>query len=470
MTTLQLDQADTAVRPAAPRTRSLDPVLMMLAALALVVALTWLVPSGVFERGAKGTVIPGTFHVIDKPYTLGTLLGEAAPKGTAAPASPAAIVTAIPRGMVRASGLIFMIGFLGGMFGVLRATGALDAGIDRLLGLTGGRIWLTVPVLMVAISAGSSFLGLISEYLLIIPMMQVLSRRLGLGAMFGFAMVAVPAKIGNLAAVANPISLVIAQPLAGVPLFSGMWLRALVWVAYLAIGIAAVLRLARGAARVPPAATGRLPGRQMMVLLVMAAGVGLLVAGTLAWSWRDEQIGAFYIALGVAVAAVSGMRAREAAHAFVDGVRSMALAGLLVGMAAGVEVILRDGVVLDSIIAGLASLAAGLPAVLVGAALMAIEMVLTLLIPSTAAKAALSMPILVPIAGLSGVSGQTTVLAFLLGNGLVNMFAPTSGMLLAYLATAGVPFGAWVRWVGPLFGLLALLSFGVVMAAVAIGY
>jgi uncharacterized ion transporter superfamily protein YfcC len=97
-------------------------------------------------------------------------------------------------------------------------------------------------------------------------------------------------------------------------------------------------------------------------------------------------------------------------------------------------------------------------------------MFLTLLIPSTSAKAALSIPILAPIAHSVGVSGQTTVLAFLLGNGLVNMFAPTSGMLLAYLATANIPYSTWFRFVLPVFCLFAVLSVAAVMIAVLIGY
>jgi uncharacterized ion transporter superfamily protein YfcC len=97
-------------------------------------------------------------------------------------------------------------------------------------------------------------------------------------------------------------------------------------------------------------------------------------------------------------------------------------------------------------------------------------MVLTLLIPSTSAKAALSIPVLGPIGAAAGVSGQTTVLAFLLGNGLVNMLAPTSGMLLAFLAAAGIPYNRWFRFAAPLFGILTLLSVGALMIAVLIGY
>ena len=148
----------------------------------------------------------------------------------------------------------------------------------------------------------------------------------------------------------------------------------------------------------------------------------------------------------------------------------MMLAALLVGMGRAVEVILRDGQILDTIIEAVSSGIHGLSPVLVAPIVMGVEMILTLLIPSTSAKAALSIPVLGPIAASAGVSGQTTVLAFLLGNGLVNMLAPTSGMLLAYLAAAGIPYNQWFRFAAPLFALLALLSAAALMIAVLIGY
>jgi uncharacterized ion transporter superfamily protein YfcC len=164
------------------------------------------------------------------------------------------------------------------------------------------------------------------------------------------------------------------------------------------------------------------------------------------------------------------MRPVAAAHAFIDGMKSMMLAAVLVGMAAAVEIVLRDGRVLDTIINALSGLASDKPPWLVGQALMGIEMVLTVLIPSTSAKAALSMPILGPIAQLNGVTGQSTVLAFLLGNGLMNMLSPTSGMLLAYLATGNVGYGTWARFILPLWVGLAVICFIVIALAAALGY
>ncbi len=148
----------------------------------------------------------------------------------------------------------------------------------------------------------------------------------------------------------------------------------------------------------------------------------------------------------------------------------MMLAALLLGMARGVEIVLREGRILDTIIAWASAQVAHLSPLIVAPIIMGLEMVLTLLIPSTSAKAALSIPILGPIGQSVGVSGQTTVLAFILGNGLVNMFSPTSGMLLAFLAAGGVSYGRWFRLVLPLFAVFTVIAVAATMLAVLFHY
>lgn len=472
----------------ATRRWALDPVMMMFAALAVAIALTWMIPSGQFERkgGApNGLVLPGTYRELPKALNGNALLpppaskkaedGGKEPKAVAPtaarPVSPVALVTAIPEGLVKSSNLIFMILLLGGMFGVLRTSGALDAGIERLLSLTGGRVGIVTPVVMIAISAGSTFLGLISEYLLIIPIVIALAERMGRSKLFGFAMLTLAAKVGYLASVTNPVALLIAQPIVGAPAFSGAGLRFAIWAVFLAIAIAVVLRMGRQVGKVQVHCDHRaLSLRHLAVLLVVAATILLLVVGSANFGWRDAQFASLFVVSALLIAATAGMSPREGAHAFVDGMKSMMLAALLVGMARGVELVLRDGMILDTIIAFASHHVAMLPPVIVAPLVMLFEMFLTLLIPSTSAKAALSIPILAPIAHSVGVSGQTTVLAFLLGNGLVNMFAPTSGMLLAYLATANIPYSTWFRFVLPVFCVFTALSTAAVMIAVLIDY
>ena len=447
------------------------PILMMVAIIMVAVALTYVVPSGLFDRSSSGLVTPGSYHEIAKLYSWSGVLGlQPALPGTAAPASLLSIATAIPAGMLSQAGLIFMILFIGGMFGVLRETNALDAGIERLLILTGGRVHVLAPIIMMVISAGGSFLGLISEYLVIIPMVVALAARLGLGPLFATALVTVAAKIGFLASVTNPAPLLIGQTILGLPIFSGSGLRLAVYLLFMPIGILYVLRLAKGATYVPPAgeATHRLSVPHIATLLTLVAAVVLIIHG--AGNWSRETLSTFYLFLSAVIALINRLPGDHAAEAFLTGMKNMVLAGILVGLAGAVEYVLKTGLVLDTIVNAMTSLAEHLPTVFVAQSLVVIEMIFDVLIPSTSGKAAVSLPILGPIAQLSGVSGQTTMLAFLFGNGLTNMVTPTSGMLLAFLATGGVSYSAWMRFVLPLFALLTLLSLLLIAVAAVIGY
>jgi uncharacterized ion transporter superfamily protein YfcC len=220
-----------------------------------------------------------------------------------------------------------------------------------------------------------------------------------------------------------------------------------------------------------PATTApKLSARHGAILLAIALGVVAIVYGAGNLHWGNAELAAFYIFLGVLIAVIGGMDAAHASEAFIDGMKAMMLAALLVGLAGAVEVVLRNALVLDTIIKDLASMAQNQAPIVVAQALVGIEIILDVLIPSTSAKAAISMPILWPIAQLSGVGGQTTVLTYLIGNGLTNMVTPTSGLLLAYLSTGGVPYGTWMRFILPLWLTLLVLSLVAAATAVLIGY
>jgi uncharacterized ion transporter superfamily protein YfcC len=482
-------------------------IVMMLLIIVAAVALTYIVPSGTYQRTPAGLVVPGTFHTVPKtiaapPAAPGK---SAAAASVARPASPVAVVSSIPVGMVRQAALIFMILFIGGMFGVLQQTGALEAGIERLLVLTRGNVKVVVPIIMLLIAAGSTFLGLISEYLVIIPMALLLAERLGYDALFGTALVTIAAKIGYLTSITNPLALAVAQPIVGVPVFSGAAFRAVTFVIFLPLGIWYLL------ARCRPEATGqqiprfarndmegarndmvgarndmegarndmvgarndmegarnsRLSVRQLLVLLTLIAAIGGMIYGVQELKWGSAELASMYIAMSIVIAAVGGVSSRDASQAFVRGMQGMVLAALLVGLAAAVEVILRDAMILDTIVAFLTRSVEGRPPVVVANLMMAMQMVIDVFIPSTSGKAAITMPILGPIGNLSGVSGQVTVQAFLFGNGLMNTLTPTSGMLLAYLATGKVSYGTWIRFIAPL--ALVLLALCAILLSMAV--
>jgi len=220
---------------------SFDPVVMMILVVIAATLLTYFVGAGRFDRIGE-IVVPGTYHAMPKTGGLTALFSTsvAAPKPDAKIASAASIVAAfaaIPAGLVRNAALVVLVLLVGGMFGVLRATGALDAGVDRLIHATAGNKFVLIPVLMLALGLGSTFLGFISEYLVVIPIVALVGDRLGYDRLFAVAVVGVAAKIGYATSVTNPLALVVAQPLAHVPLFSGMSFRLALFAIFMILGI-----------------------------------------------------------------------------------------------------------------------------------------------------------------------------------------------------------------------------------------
>ena len=208
---------------------SFDPVIMIiLVVIAAAVLLTYTVGAGRFAREGA-VVVPGSSRPCPKPAAWRRFSPHiAAPKPDAKTASAASLVAAfaaIPAGLVKNADLVVLVLLVGGMFGVLRKTGAIDAGVDRLIHVTGGNKNVLIPVLMLVLGLGSTFLGFISEYLVVIPIVALVGDRLGYDRMFAAAIVGIAAKIGYATSVTNPLALVVAQPLAHVPLFSGMGFR-----------------------------------------------------------------------------------------------------------------------------------------------------------------------------------------------------------------------------------------------------
>jgi uncharacterized ion transporter superfamily protein YfcC len=463
---------ETMSKAAAGPIKQVNPIIVMLVILALAMLLTYTVESGEYQRDGR-LVVPGTYQALEKDGSLNGLFrlpSQPAP-GQAQPVGLVGAALAIPAGLDRMAGLIFMVLIIGGMFGVLTRSGAIDAGLEKLLHSVRGNLYLLVPALMLVFAAGSTFLGLASEYLLIIPLMVALAHRMGLPSIIGLAIVTVAVKAGYLSSVTNPVPLSIAQPLVGVQIFSGAGVRFWFFLVFTVVGIAFVLFMIRRqpvAAAVDWTAEGEaLSARHRWVLVLVALGIAFLVYGSNRWHWGHHELSAYYIALSAVLAAVSGLAPSEAADAFVSGMKKILMASMLIGVASAIAITLEQGQVLDSIVHGLSRLIGENNPLAAAYGMFFAQLLLDFLIPSTSGQAAVSMPIMGPLGQLAGVEPQTTVLAFLFGNGITNMLTPTSGTLLAYLATAQV---GWLQWARFIFWLwLIFIGIALVLLAVAVG-
>ena len=430
--------------------------VLLFALVALAAAATHLLPAGKYDR-VPG---PGGRLLVD-PLSFQTV-----------PAHPAGfgdVLLAYPRGLEATAQIVFYIFLIGGAFGVLNATGAIEAAIGTVVAACRGRGEIVVPLLMLLFSVGGATIGMAEETLPFLPGLVVLARRLGYDEITGGAIALVGAGAGFSGAFLNPFTVGVGQQIAGLPPLSGMGYRLVVWVVVTTIAIAYVALYARRIRRPPEEIEAEAPvpmtARHRLVLLILAAGLGAVIVGALRWQWGLTELGACFVGVAVLAGLAGGLGADGTAEQFLAGAAGIATGALVVGLARGVLVIFDRAEVTDTILHALAQVVSGLPGSVAVAGIYGVQVVLSYLVPSGSGQAALSLPILAPLADLVGVTRQTSVLAYQFGDGFSNIFTPTQGYFMAGLALIGVPWTKWARFLWPL-QVLWLLA-GLVLLLIA---
>ena len=437
------------------------PLTLLVGCLLLAALLTHLLPAGRFERR-------------EDPVTGRTVVVA----GTYAPAEPAPVsafraLVAIPRGMADAAGVIFYVFLVGGAFAVVERTGALARMVDWLVTRLSGRGLLMIPVAGLAFGLGGVLIQMQEELIAFVPMLLLLTRRLGFSPLTAVAVSIGASTAGAAFSFINPFQVGIAQKVAQVPLLSGTGFRLAFLIPAWLIWTAWVMRFAQRtrtapapAEPVPEAAAG---WRQTAVLVTMLGGFAVFIFGVLRFGWDFDQLAAVFFIMGVVAGLVGGLGLTGTAEGFADGFRAMAFAALLIGFARGIYVVLEDGRVVDTIVQGLFAPVAGLPSTVAALGMMLAHVAIHVPVPSTSGQAVLTLPLLVPLSDLIGLSRQVTVLAYHYGAGICDLVTPTNGALMAMLAATGVRYDEWFRFVMPVALLLLALGGVAVAVGVAVG-
>lgn len=195
------------------------------------------------------------------------------------------------------------------------------------------------------------------------------------------------------------------------------------------------------------------------ILLLLLYTILFLIVGVMGYAWYVMEIATLFMALGIFSGLAINKNADEIAKLFLEGVKDILSAAIIVGLAGGIIVILEDGGVIDSILYGLSKAMGDFGQIASIGTMYVIQTVINIVIPSGSAKAAITMPIMAPFSDLIGVSRQATVMAFQFGDGFTNMITPTSGVLIAVLGVARIPYQKWVKWVWPLVLGMVILGF-----------
>lgn len=471
-----------------PHVFALLTIVTALAAIA-----TWVVPSGEYRRETRSiegrertVVVPGTFRPEPKAFSVrGALLGGEAPEGRSMPVSLLGFLSAIPRGLEQSADIVFFIFIIGGTFGILQRTGTIPAAIRALLDRFGHSAPLLTVVIMLAVAVGGSTLGMGEEFIPLIPVFLVIANRIGYDRIYGLCLVMLAADVGFAAATTNPFTVNIAQGIAELPLNSGIGLRLAFFAVAMTITILYVLRYgarirANPAASLMHGDTEPMPedtlddhaftGRHRWTLaLCLAIFAGILWGvQSLGW-WLNDMAGGFFL-MGIVAMLACRLPLGEAMKAYVHGLENMVVAALVVGFARAITVVLNDGLIMDTLIHSAATVLQTVPPFVAVEGMFVFQSSLNVLVPSGSGQAAVTMPLMAPLADVIGLTRQTAVLAFQFGDGLSNMIIPTSGVLMAMLTLAKIPYGTWLRFAGPLFLILSAVAAVFLAVAVMTGY
>lgn len=422
-----------------PHTYVIIAILIVLCAV-----LTWILPGGQYVTADDGTLSYEQTDAVPQTWQ---------------------VFSAVYHGFVKQAGIIVFILVVGGVFWLLNATGAVDAGIRRLIAGIGKKDKIVLVALTILFSLAGAVFGMSEETIPFVGIVVPLVVSMGYDAIMGLLVVYVASNIGFSSAFLNPFTVGIAQGMADLPLFSGMGYRLFCW-GFLTILLCVFVVLyarktLKAPAEVETLSAQPLTARQTWILAVLFLTIVALVVGVTCWGWYMPEITGLFLAMGILCGIIAGFPAGRIADEIVAGAKDILSAALVVGLASGIIVILQDGKVVDSILHAMQSGLDGNGEVASLTAMYFIQAVINVLIPSATAKAAITIPIMAPFSDLVGVSRQAMVLAFQFGDGFTNMITPTSGVLMAALAMARVPYEKWVRWIWKM--VVALLVLGLVL-------
>jgi uncharacterized ion transporter superfamily protein YfcC len=402
--------------------------------------------------------------------------------------------------MGAAVGVVAFLLVVGGAFGIVMRTRAIETGILASLHRTAGAQGAVIPTLFVLFSLGGAVFGMGEEAIAFAMVIVPVLVALGYDSIVGVLVTFGATQIGFATSWMNPFSVGIAQGISGVPVMSGATFRVAMWVLFTAIGLAYTWIYARRIRRAPESSLAhetdaffrddlkdahthdvRFGTGHALVLLAVLLAIVWVVWGVTFQSYYIPEIASQFFVMGVAAGVIGtvfrldGMGVNDIATSFLKGARDLLAAALVVGMAKGIVLVLggdqaSEPSVLNTLLHGAGQLLGGVPAAACAWLMLLLQSFINFFVVSGSGQAALTMPIMAPLADLVGVTRQVAILAFQLGDGFTNLIVPTSGALIGTLGVARLDWATWARFQIKLQALLFLVGSMVVVLAVFIGY
>lgn len=439
--------------------------LILLILCIIMIVLTNLLPAGEFDRAVddsgRTVVVAGTYHPVDP-----------------SPGSILELPVKLQSGMKAGAEILVFMLLMGGSLGIINEAGAVNFFLCQVLPQKlRGRESLFIPVLMVIMALGGLTFGMNVEAVAFLPAVVALSIALGYDSLLAVGIVFLGSNIGYTAGIYNPYNVGVAQSLAELPLYSGAWYRWILLIALLSVttlflmgyarrvkadptqSLVADLAPAQGGTAADPAVSPKASLRQWLGMLAFLLGFAAIIFGSTRLNWWIPEIGAVFFWVAVVTGIIFRFSPNQVCTLFGKGAQEIVGGALAVGFAYSISTILNEGHVMDSLVNFLSISLNMVPSFLQAGGMMAAQTIINLGIPAGSAQAAATMPIIIPLADILGISRQAAVFAFQCGDGISNALIPTYTTLITLLSLAKVPYERWFKFACKIVLLQWLIGF-----------
>ncbi|MCQ2551278.1 MAG: AbgT family transporter [Clostridia bacterium] len=429
--------------------------------------LTFVIPSGAYDRNAAGEIIKGSFHYVDGgiPFFKWVL-------------SPFLVLGA--EGSATIIAVLAFLLVIGGVFNAVGEHGLMKYMLDKITFKFGQSRYKLMTVIMFFFMAMGALIGSFEECIPLVPIVVALSLALGWDRLTGMGMSLLAVGCGFASGVCNPFTVGVAQTLAGLPMFSGVWLRAIAFVCIFAL----LWVFVRGHAKKvekpieKKALTDFEKDKKMDKGLALFGGIigfGIVIVlfSPFIPALQDYTmviVALMFLVAGIVAPLASGMGGKTLAGSFGNGVVSMLPAVLMILMASSIKYTLETANVLDTVLNGAVGVADTMPKWAVILFIYLIVLVMNFFIGSGSAKAFMLIPLIVPLASQFGIPAQLCIMAFAFGDGFSNVLYPTNAALLISLGLADVGYGDWFKWSIKFQLLNLVLTSALLLVGLAVGY
>ena len=433
------------------------PLIILIGFIFLAAFATYLIPSGSFERvfdenTGREIVVPGSFQEVESP-SIG--IQE--------------VLLAIPEGIIAGADILALILFIGGAFFIVEKTGALQAGIEALIYKFRNSRFLLFYLLGTVFAFAGAAISMQEEIIPMVPILVILAAQLNYDLRAIIALSLGSSVLGAAFSPINPFVGLLAQKVGEVEPFSGALYRSIFLLIALFLWITFHMLTGKKPStgqKVVDLSPKPVSPRQLLILIIAFGGIGIMAYGITSLNWSYNEMSALFFVIGFTCGLIGGMGLNGTARTYVQGFGEMIFAGVIVGLARSIYLILEKGAVIDPIIQGMFSPLEDLPNSLAVIGMFFSQALTHIPVPSTSGQAVLTIPLAAPLTDLLGISRQVAILAYQYPAALMDLLTPTNGGMMAIIAAGGLSYKDWISYIWKSWLLLASLALGITLLGI----